>query len=81
MFFLSLIEPVLLCHCVCHPGLLIEKKDSSLRDVRRAPKLWAQDEKGWGGRKAKTPGPLLTSFDQSAEFDDVAHWQKSQITC
>ena len=63
------------------PGPPRRKKDFSVRDVPRAPKLWVQDEKGWGGRKATTPGPLLTSFDQSAEFDDVAHWQKSQITC
>ena len=47
--------------------------DLSIRDVRWAPKLWAQDEKGWGERKATTPGPLPTSFNQSIGPDDVVH--------
>ena len=47
--------------------------DLSIRDVHWAPKLWAQDEKGWGERKATTPGPLPTSFNQSIGPDDVVH--------
>ena len=47
--------------------------DLSIRDVHWAPKLWAQDEKGWGERKATTFGPLPASFDQSTGPDDVVH--------
>lgn len=50
------------------------EEDPSIRDVRRIPKLWGQEEEGRGGRTTTTPEPLLTSSHKSARSDNATCW-------